>query len=193
MKDISDDDVKTASISTYMTVEEAKIISEVITKVKSRKVIEIGSYCGFSALHIAKALYEMNKLDKVSRKLISIDVKDKAFKNNEKCFTFLKENKILEFLVGDASILLKDVIKRTDTVFIDGNYHKDGIYSMWKIIKSSSVKTIIMHDVMCKNVENAMWCNAFFQEKSKEYEHELFQTKDNSGNYNGVGVLHLSK
>lgn len=98
---------------------QGRILSMISHMVKPRRVLEIGTYTGYSALCMAEGLA-------VGGKLITIDINEELEPLVTGYFEESNFGNQLEYLIGDAMTLIPTLDEKFDLVFIDAdkvNYH----------------------------------------------------------------------
>ncbi len=100
----------------YITIGpvKGKYLVDIIRKAGAKKVLEIGTYIGYSAILIAKALPENGKVVTVEIDPESIA---QALRNIQKTKCVNK----VEIRVGDAGIVIPGIWEEFDLVFIDAD------------------------------------------------------------------------
>lgn len=96
---------------------EGQLLKILVSISKSKNVLEIGVFTGYSALAIAEALPEDGRV-------IACEVDDYAANFAQKCFDVSEHGKKIELKVAPASDTMKDLIDRGETfdlAFIDAD------------------------------------------------------------------------
>lgn len=99
---------------------QGRLLSMVSHMIKPNRILEIGTYTGYSALCFAEGLADDGMID-------TIDINEEL---EEKVSTFFKESDYsgkINYLIGDAGDIIPTLSFTYDLVFIDAdkiNYHK---------------------------------------------------------------------
>lgn len=95
--------------------------------IKPKKILEIGSFIGYSTLSLAKASGKNCKIYSIEKFKEFFDIANYNFKKN-------KLDKKIKLLHGDANIILNKIKNlKFDLVFIDGD--KENYLNLFKIIE----------------------------------------------------------
>lgn len=108
-----------------LTTIEAQILSTVIQLHQPKKMIEIGTLTGYSALWIARSMQQ--------GQLFTIEKDPKHAEMAKATLAKMKSSVQVNVLNGDAREVLKDLAKQGpfDAIFIDGNKAAYGDYLDW--------------------------------------------------------------
>ena len=140
--------------------ESAEFISIICRRIKPEKVLEIGTFNGYSALWLSL----------FSKKVITLEIDEKnielALKNFKKA-----ENRNIEIISGDAKESLKKLKYKFDIIFIDAkkSEYKDYLELSLKLLDKNGVIFVdntISHKESLKEFFN-------YLEKSSLYYREL--------------------
>lgn len=93
--------------------EVAKLISVILKLKRPKKILEIGTAIGYSAIFFSKVLNDEVRIDTIERNPKMLDI---AKINIEKA----ELGKNINIIFGDAIEVLKDINEEYDVIFIDG-------------------------------------------------------------------------
>lgn len=93
---------------------QGRILSMFSHMIQPHRVLEIGTYTGYSALCMAEGLDENGKL-------ITIDINEELEPLVQKYFDESPFTEQLQYLIGDAIELIPDLDEKFDLVFIDAD------------------------------------------------------------------------
>jgi predicted O-methyltransferase YrrM len=130
---------------------QGRVLSMLMHMIKPERILEIGSYTGYSALCMAEGLVDGGKL-------ITIEANEELTSIIEESITAAKmENKIIS-IIGDATIEIPKLTENFDVVFIDAdkknyiNYY----HLVFPLVKSGGY--II--------ADNVLWSGKVVEDKS---------------------------
>jgi predicted O-methyltransferase YrrM len=135
---------------------DREIISNLIKKIKPKKVLEIGTHIGSSTVSIALALSSINE-NGTLKTVDIIDVNDeldkpwKKFKAKNSPLNnlrLLKIDKFVEFIVKNSSKFLQENLSKYDLIFLDGSHRADHVYKEVSLALNSLNPNgiILLHD-----------------------------------------------
>lgn len=117
----------------------SELIASLVTAIDARRVLEIGTCTGFTALHILKAIY-----GKENAKLVSIDSRpahDKTF--------WAQFPGVLEFVQGTTPQVLSFICGTYDLVFIDSDHSVEHtakeLGALWPLTRPGTM--FLFHDL----------------------------------------------
>ena len=93
---------------------QGKILEMISCMIQPSKILELGTYTGYSALCLAKGL-------KQGGKLITIDVNDELEDFAQSFFDRSPFKNQIDFLIGDARQIIPELNETFDLVFIDAD------------------------------------------------------------------------
>ncbi len=93
---------------------QGRLLSFISKLVKPERILEIGTFTGYSALCLAEGLTENGTL-------VSIEVNDELETRIQKYFNRSEYKERLQLIIGDANNELKKLTPGFDLVFIDGD------------------------------------------------------------------------
>lgn len=93
---------------------QGRILSMISHMIKPERILEIGTYTGYSALCLAEGLSEKGKL-------ITIDINEELERRVRGYFAESKFSDKIEFIVGDAIKIIPHLTDLFDLVFIDAD------------------------------------------------------------------------
>lgn len=110
--------------------ESIEYMKQVVKKNKLKKVLEIGTFIGYSAIHFSS----------VAEKVVSVDIDKKSIeiaKQNFKKFN----SKNIEVIEGDAKEILANLNEKFDLIFIDAmkREYKNYLILSLKLIKKGFI------------------------------------------------------
>lgn len=100
---------------------QGKILESFSHMMRPQRVLEIGTYTGYSAICMAYGLAEGGKL-------ITIDINDEISEIAEKYITQAGLSDKIEFKIGDARKIIPTLNETWDLVFIDADKENYGAY-----------------------------------------------------------------
>lgn len=93
---------------------QGRLLSSLSWMIRPRRVLEIGTYVGYSAMCLAEGLAEDGKV-------ITLDIDDEIEDMARRYIGKSRYASKIDFIVGDAVKLIPDMDEVFDLVFIDGN------------------------------------------------------------------------
>ena len=93
---------------------QGRLLSFISKLVQPHRILEIGTFTGYSALCLAEGLTKNGKLT-------SIEVDDELENRIRKFFDLSEYRSSLNLIIGDAKLILKELQPGFDLVFIDGD------------------------------------------------------------------------
>lgn len=114
-------DIDSSQINMQITYNEGMLIYLLLKCINAESSIEIGTFNGYSATWIAKALKHQGKLYCFEKRMDMVESYKHRLKNHE------LENKI-EFIIGDACQTLENFHTPVDAIFIDADKSSYPIY-----------------------------------------------------------------
>ena len=93
---------------------QGKVLEMISTMIKPERILELGTFTGYSALCLAKGLTD-------SGKLITIDINDELQDFAQSFFDRSPWSHKIEFKVGDARKIVTELNEQFDLVFIDAD------------------------------------------------------------------------
>lgn len=115
---------------TFLKVTHPRMISgpvqgrflEMISKMlQPKRILEIGTYTGYSAICLARGL-------KTGGKLITIEINDELIEKSRQFFVKAKLEDSIKSMQGDAAMLLPQIDDEFDLIFIDAEKEKYADY-----------------------------------------------------------------
>jgi predicted O-methyltransferase YrrM len=88
---------------------------------RPQRILEIGTYTGYSALCLAEGLTEDGKL-------FTIDLNEELEEMVRSTFAGSRWNQKIQFLLGDAREIIQSLGEQFDLVFIDADKENYGLY-----------------------------------------------------------------
>lgn len=132
---------------------QGRLLSILSHLVKPKRVLEIGTYTGYSAICLAEGLAEGGKV-------ISIDVNEELEERINDNFQKSNSQDNIEHIVGDALKIIPDLEGGFDLVFIDANKRNyEHYYDL--IIDKVNTNGLIISD-------NVLWDGKVFDASSKD-------------------------
>lgn len=126
---------------------------EMITKLlQPEKILEIGTYTGYSAICLARGL-------KPGGNLFTIEINDELIESSRKFFSKAKLNEFIVSLHGDAVDLIPEMNHEFDLIFIDGE--KEQYTEYYKICMSKLKKGGVLI------ADNVLWDGKVYDETFK--------------------------
>ncbi len=129
---------------------QGRLLSMFSHMLRPRRILEIGTYTGYSALCMAEGLVPDGKL-------ITIDINEELEDSVRKYFAESGYNDRIDFRVGNAVTIIPELQEKFDLVFIDAdkeNYSR--YYDL--VIDSVNLNGIILAD-------NVLWSGKVLQDK----------------------------
>ncbi len=139
---------------------QGKFLEMVSLMIKPKRILEIGTFTGYSAICLAKGLREGGSLYTIESNIEMEDIIKKYFDESEK-----KDQ--LELIVGDAIQIIPDLDENFDLVFIDAD--KEEYLKYYKLIKSKIVKGGFIL------VDNVLWSGKVLNNKTPDRETKALQ------------------
>ena len=96
---------------------QGQILESFSRMINPEKILELGTYTGYSAICLSKGL-------KPDGKLITIEIDDEVLVIAKKYFSKAGLNKKIEIKIGDASEIIESLDEQFDLVFIDADKAK---------------------------------------------------------------------
>lgn len=93
---------------------QGKVLEMISCMIKPKRILELGTFTGYSALCLAKGLSNNGKL-------ITIDINDELQEFAQSFFDKSEYTQKIEFLVGDALQIIPEINESFDLVFIDAD------------------------------------------------------------------------
>jgi caffeoyl-CoA O-methyltransferase len=100
---------------------QGKILETFSYMINPQRVLEIGTYTGYSAICLAQGLAQGGKL-------ITIDINDEISHIANEYFERASLKNKIDFLVGDARTIIPTLKETWDLVFIDADKENYGLY-----------------------------------------------------------------
>ena len=127
-----------------------------ISKIKSpEKILEIGTYTGYSTICLAEGLSKNGKIDTIDKNEELIKIQNKYFKKSG------FRNKIIQH-TGNALYILKNLNEKYDIIFIDAD--KENYINYFNQVSNKLSKNgIIISD-------NVLWSGKVLDSKQKDEE-----------------------
>ena len=127
-----------------------------ISKIKSpEKILEIGTYTGYSTICLAEGLSKNGKIDTIDKNEELIKIQNKYFEKSG------YRNKIIQH-TGDALDILKNLNEKYDIIFIDAD--KENYINYFNQVSNKLSKNgIIISD-------NVLWSGKVLDSKQKDEE-----------------------
>jgi caffeoyl-CoA O-methyltransferase len=107
---------------------QGRVLSMFSKMIRPQRILEIGTYTGYSALCLAEGLAEGGKL-------VTIDVNEELEDRVRGYFTDSDFGTKITYLIGDASELIPTIKERWDIVFIDAD--KQNYLNYYKLVFDS--------------------------------------------------------
>jgi predicted O-methyltransferase YrrM len=149
---------------------KGKIIAHVIRGYKPRKILEIGTLYGYSAILMSSMLPQQNggkvitiEIDKGSANIARKNIEDAALANK------------VEVIVGDALEIIPKLQEKFDMVFLDGT--KEEYYRYLKLVEKNLDKGAV---VVADNVgifETSMYDYLDYVRNSGQYKSRVLETE----------------
>ena len=149
---------------------KGKIIAQVIQDYKPRKILEIGTLYGYSAILMSSILPEENggkvitiEIDKESANIARKNIEDAALANK------------VEVIVGDALEIIPKLHEKFDMVFLDGT--KEEYFKYLKLVEKNLEKGAV---VVADNVgifETSMYDYLEYVRNSGRYNSRALETE----------------
>lgn len=93
---------------------QGRVLSMFSKMIQPQRVLEIGTYTGYSALCLAEGLNETGKL-------ITIDVNEELEERVRGYFSASKYSEQINYIIGDAMTVIPSLEEKWDLVFIDAD------------------------------------------------------------------------
>lgn len=120
---------------------QGKVLEMISCMINPEKILELGTFTGYSALCLAKGL-------KPNGKLITIDINDELEEFTQSFFNRSPQKKQIEFKIGDALEIIPCLEKEFDLVFIDADKRQYPKYYELILSKVRKGGFIIADDVL---------------------------------------------
>lgn len=93
---------------------QGRVLSMISNMIKPKRILEIGTYTGYSALCLAEGLH-------ADGKLITIDINEELESRVRGYFSTANLNDKIEYLIGNAATIIPTLKAEFDLVFIDAD------------------------------------------------------------------------
>lgn len=120
---------------------QGRFLSMVANMVRPKKILEIGTYTGYSALCLAEGLREGGEL-------LTIDINDELHWMHEKYFAFAPKGTKITSLYGDARTLVETLHDEYDLIFIDADKASYAFYFDVLLPKLSANGVMLLDNVL---------------------------------------------
>jgi caffeoyl-CoA O-methyltransferase len=100
---------------------QGKLLSLLSTMIRPERVLEIGTYTGYSAICLAEGLTETGKL-------ITVDINEELEAMARKYFQAAGLQDKISYLIGDARQIIPGLNEKFDLVFIDADKENYSLY-----------------------------------------------------------------
>jgi caffeoyl-CoA O-methyltransferase len=100
---------------------QGRVLSMISCMLKPQRILEIGTYTGYSALCMAEGLTEDGKI-------ITVDVNEELEEMVRSNFAKSPWNSRIDFLLGDARVIIPGLQEKFDLVFIDADKENYSLY-----------------------------------------------------------------
>lgn len=120
---------------------QGKVLEMLSCMIRPEKILELGTFTGYSALCLAKGL-------KPNGKLITIDINDELEEFAQSFFDRSKYKNQIQFMIGDAIDIIEDLPDDFDLIFIDADKRQYPKYYDLVINKVKPGGFIIADDVL---------------------------------------------
>ncbi len=129
---------------------QGRVLSMISNMIKPKRILEIGTYTGYSALCLAEGL-------QADGKLITIDINEELESRVRGYFSAANLNDKIEYLIGNAATIVPTLKDEFDLVFIDADKEQ---YSRYYDLVIDKVKPggIILAD-------NVLWSGKVLDSK----------------------------
>lgn len=132
---------------------EASILRFLIQSIKAKRVLEFGTYVGYSSLAMAEVL-------PADGELVTLEINQKPLEFAQKYWNQSKHGEVIKPIVGDATETMKNLDGDFDLVFIDAD--KTNYLSYFKAgLNRLSENGIIV-------VDNTLWSGRVLDQKDQE-------------------------
>tara|TARA_B100001758_G_C18334198_1_gene570608 strand:- start:603 stop:1241 length:639 start_codon:yes stop_codon:yes gene_type:complete len=129
---------------------QGRFLSMLSHMIKPNRVLEIGTYTGYSALCIAEGMPQNSEL-------ITIDINEELSPIVEKYINLYEKQDVIKMMVGDATKLIPELKGSFDFIFIDAdkeNYTKYVEFSIEKLKKGGYIV-----------IDNVLWSGKVLEEQ----------------------------
>ncbi|MDG1842334.1 MAG: O-methyltransferase [Crocinitomicaceae bacterium] len=129
---------------------QGRFLSMLSHMIKPNRVLEIGTYTGYSALCLAEGMPENSEL-------ITIDINEELSPIVEKYIKLYDKQDVIKMMVGDATKLIPGLNGSFDFIFIDAdkeNYTKYVKFSLEKLKKGGHIV-----------IDNVLWSGKVLEEQ----------------------------
>lgn len=109
--------------------------------IRPRKILEIGTYTGYSALCLAEGLG-------ANGKLITLDINEELESRVRRYFKESGKNELIDYRIGNALTIIPTLTEQFDLVWIDADKENYAIYYDLVIDKVSSGGYILADNVL---------------------------------------------
>ena len=131
---------------------QGRLLSMFSYMIAPKRVLEIGTYTGYSALCIAEGIADDGEL-------ITIDINEELKPMVEKYIKLYGKEEIIKMLVGDASKILLDLTGTFDLIFIDADKENYTSYVKQCLPLMNKGSYVI--------IDNVLWSGKVIEEKSQ--------------------------
>jgi predicted O-methyltransferase YrrM len=175
--------------SALVTEEEARILHDIVSENKPKKLVELGTFGGYATTYLAHAVEQNHN----EGKFVSVDFKRDLSPSAEVSLMIADHLKNVTLISKETNDgVLAEFYRESedaDVIFVD-DFHAelDSVWSKLKgVVKDGCV--IIFHDVNCET-NNEMKVGDVFS--SIDGEKQIHNTVDPNGFDNGIGVVKVS-
>tara|TARA_B100000575_G_scaffold279965_1_gene268916 strand:+ start:156 stop:794 length:639 start_codon:yes stop_codon:yes gene_type:complete len=129
---------------------QGRFLSMLSHMIKPNRVLEIGTYTGYSALCISEGMPKKSEL-------ITIDINEELSPIVEKYINLYDKQDVIKMMVGDATKLIPELSGSFDFIFIDAdkeNYTKYVEFSLEKLKKGGYIV-----------IDNVLWSGKVLEEQ----------------------------
>lgn len=95
---------------------QGRVLSMLSFMIKPKRILEIGTYTGYSALSLAEGMPEGSEL-------ITVDINEELEDRVRGYFTQSEKSSAISYLIGDATNVVATLQGQFDLVFIDADKH----------------------------------------------------------------------
>ncbi len=120
---------------------QGRLLSMISKMIRPRKILEIGTYTGYSALCLAEGLG-------ANGKLITLDINEELESRVRRYFKESGKNELIDYRIGNALTIIPTLTEQFDLVWIDADKENYAIYYDLVIDKVSSGGYILADNVL---------------------------------------------
>jgi len=151
----------------HIGAEKGELVDEVVRKKAPRRVLELGTFFGYSAIRIARLLDSQASVT-------TLEVNPRDAKIARSLFEHVELDDRIQLIEGDASQSIKNLQEQFDLVFFDhyaGNYFKDlMLIEQQQLLQSGSylvADNVFIHEFDCEKYLNRVRSDGLYRSETR--------------------------